>query len=216
MSRFYIADCHFFHRDLLTKMDFRGFGNVEEMNEFMVEKWNKKVRPNDDVVILGDFSYGNEDETNEILRRLHGNLFLIEGNHDKILEKHPRFRWILPYKEMHDGGRKVVLCHYPIFCYNGQYRVTDSGKPLTYMLHGHVHDTFDQRLIEKFQEITRRCRRKILGKDGEIPIPCNLINCFCKFSNYTPLTLDEWIENDRSREILRERDLGEAPEIPEF
>ena len=27
----------------------------------------------------------------------------------------------------------------------------------------------------------------------------NLINCFCMYSDYTPLTLDEWIENKRQR-----------------
>ena len=31
------------------------------------------------------------------------------------------------------------------------------------------------------------------------PIPCNMINCFCMFSNYQPMTLDEWIEIDGKR-----------------
>ena len=26
-----------------------------------------------------------------------------------------------------------------------------------------------------------------------------MINCFCMFSDYVPLTLDEWIEVDRKR-----------------
>ena len=26
-----------------------------------------------------------------------------------------------------------------------------------------------------------------------------MINCFCMYSDYTPLTLDEWIEADRKR-----------------
>ena len=26
-----------------------------------------------------------------------------------------------------------------------------------------------------------------------------MINCFCMYSDYTPLTLDEWIECDRKR-----------------
>lgn len=38
----------------------------------------------------------------------------------------------------------------------------------------------------------------------ERPIPCNMINCFCMFSDYMPLTLDEWIEVDaKRREELR-------------
>lgn len=36
-------------------MDKRGFESVQAMNEYMIEKWNQKVRHNDEVVILGDF-----------------------------------------------------------------------------------------------------------------------------------------------------------------
>ena len=28
-----------------------------------------------------------------------------------------------------------------------------------------------------------------------------MINCFCMFSDYVPLTLDEWIEVDRKRRM---------------
>ena len=30
-------------------------------------------------------------------------------------------------------------------------------------------------------------------------IPCQMVNCFCMFSDYVPLTLDEWIQVDRKR-----------------
>ncbi len=197
--RYYIADCHFFHGTLNEKMDRRGFESVEAMNQYMLEQWNRKVRENDEVVILGDLSWGKPEETNALLKQLHGRLYLITGNHDRYLSNKEynagRFVWIKPYEELHDQKRKVVLCHYPIMCYNGQYRVDEKGNPKTYMLYGHVHDTFDQRLIEQFQEITRRSMRT--GFDGEEhPIPCNMINCFCKYSDYEPLTLDEWIECD--------------------
>ena len=80
--RYYIADCHFYHKNLLTEMDNRDFESVEQMNEVMIEKWNKKVHARDEVVILGDLSLGNGKETNEILCRLKGRLYLIRGNHD--------------------------------------------------------------------------------------------------------------------------------------
>lgn len=60
--RYYIADCHFYHKNLLTEMDNRGFESVEQMNEVMIEKWNKKVHARDEVVILGDLSLGNGKE----------------------------------------------------------------------------------------------------------------------------------------------------------
>lgn len=200
--RYYIADLHFFHEALNGKMDHRGFGSLEEMHEYMIAKWNGKVRKNDDVVILGDLSLGKAEETNEILRRLNGRLYLIQGNHDKFVGYRKldtdRFQWIKPYEELYDDKRKVILCHYPIMCYNGQYRVDGDGNPRTYMLYGHVHDTMDQRLLEQFQGIVESTvARNARGEEQRIP--CNMINCFCMYSDYEPLSLDEWIACDKKR-----------------
>lgn len=183
-------------------MDHRGFAGVEEMNETMIEKWNARVRKKDEVVIIGDLSFGSARETNELVRRLRGKLYLIRGNHDRFVWNRELdeslFQWIRPYEELSDNRRKVILCHYPIMCYNGQYRLDKEGNPRTYMLHGHIHDTHDQRLLDRFQEITRQT--VVTDAQGNVrTIPCNMINCFCMYSDYTPLTLDEWIECDRRR-----------------
>ena len=200
--RYYIADLHFFHAAMNDHMDHRGFAGVEQMNEYMISRWNGKVRRNDEVVVIGDFSWGNVEETNALLRRLNGTLHLILGNHDQILSNHKidttRFKWMKYYEELSDNKRKVILCHYPIMCYNGQYRLDKDGKPKTYMLYGHVHDSTDQRLLEQFQEITRSTVT-VNMQGEEQKIPCNMINCFCKYSDYEPLTLDEWIELDQRR-----------------
>lgn len=200
--RYYIADCHFFHQNLLTQMDHRPFASVEEMNEAMLERWNKKVRWNDDVIILGDLSLGGPEETNELVRQLNGHLYLIQGNHDRFGKSKgyetTRFGWIRPYTELNDNKRKIVLCHYPILCYDGQYRRDADGVPKAWMLYGHVHDTQDQRNIEQFQEITRATIRT--DRDGRpFHVPCQMINCFTMYSDYTPLTLEEWIACDEAR-----------------
>lgn len=201
--RYYISDLHFFHENLNTKMDCRGFATAEEMNEYMIRRWNSRIRSCDDVVILGDFSMGHGLQTNEILRRLKGKLYLIEGNHDRYLSDKnfdaTRFRWVKPYAELNDHKRKVILSHYPIFCYNGQYKVDDQGNPRTYMLYGHVHNTYDEVLINQFQKMTRTSKRTMMGTEEKRSIPCNMINCFCMYSDYMPLTLDEWIELDEKR-----------------
>lgn len=200
--RYYIADLHFFHENLNTKMDKRGFANVNAMNDYMLKQWNSKVRNRDEVVILGDLSWGKSEETNQLLQKLNGRLYLIQGNHDYYV-KDPnfdssRFEWIKMYEELSDNKRKVILCHYPIMCYNGQYKLNAEGNPKTYMLYGHVHDTQDQRLLERFQGITSETT--FLNTQGETQhIPCNMINCFCMYSNYQPLTLDEWIACDKNR-----------------
>ena len=202
--RYYIADCHFYHEALNERMDKRGFSSVEEMHTHMIEKWNARVRKNDEVVILGDFSYGRGEETNRILEQLNGRLYLIRGNHDDRFLKDrafhkDRFGWIKDYEKLHDNNRSVVLSHYPIFCYDGQYRRDAQGEPKTYMLYGHVHDTFDEILVNRFVQETREAKRLAYGQNDEKPIPCQMINCFCMYSDYTPLSLDEWIELDTAR-----------------
>lgn len=206
--RYYISDLHFYHKGMNERMDCRGFASIEEMNETMIERWNSKVNRGDEVVILGDLSFGTAEQTNRLLQRLNGKLYLVYGNHDRYVSAKGfdtfRFKWIKPYAELRDEKRKVVMSHYPIFCYNGQYKVDDDGKPLTYMLYGHVHNSYDELLINQFIDITRKARREIHGMEGLHNIPCNMINCFCMFSDYTPLSLDEWIEVDeKRREKLR-------------
>ena len=69
--RYYIADLHFYHENLNQHMDCRGFESADAMNEYMIARWNSRVRKNDEVVILGDFSISpNGSEVNRILERL--------------------------------------------------------------------------------------------------------------------------------------------------
>ena len=84
-------------------------------------------------------------------------------------------------------------------CYNGQYRVDDKGNPRAYMLYGHVHDSHDECLIHDFQKQIRDTRVPKKDSNELVNLECHMINCFCMYSDYEPLTLDEWIENDRVR-----------------
>ncbi|MCR5675010.1 MAG: metallophosphoesterase family protein [Lachnospiraceae bacterium] len=234
--RFYIADCHFFHESLNVQMDNRGFQNVADMNARMLERWNDRVRAKDEVVILGDLSLGNAEETNELLAKLHGRLFLIRGNHDYYGKKSgftaDRFEWIRDYAELHDENRKVVLCHYPIMFYNRQYQYRqpktggldrfqdgqltdrDNLPKHTWMLYGHVHNTTDELLMRRFIFETRNTTRT--DREGVLyHIPCQMINCFCMFSDYVPLTLTEWIENDRKRQERYESTMRTMPSASE-
>lgn len=201
--RYFISDLHFYHQNLNEQMDCRGFADGKEMNEYMIRQWNRRVGPKDEVVILGDLSVGKGKATNVIVEQLNGRLILLEGNHDRFLGDkqfdRSRFEWIGPYLELQDHKRKLVLCHYPILCYNGQYRKMRDGSDRTFMLYGHVHNTCDELLIHQFQTITRNTLRPLRGQEEPEHIPCHMINCFCMFSDYTPLTLEEWIEKDGER-----------------
>lgn len=207
--KLYIADLHFFHNNLNRSMDMRGFENYEVMNEKLIEIWNENVNERDEIYILGDFSISKAEDTENILKRLKGKKYLIEGNHDKFLKNknfdRELFEWIKPYAEIRDNGRKVILSHYPIVCYNGQYKITKKGAPITYMLYGHVHNTRDELIINGLINITRNTKMNDKDTGEEKNVPCNMINCFCMFSDYVPLTLNEWIEVDfKRREQINE------------
>ena len=81
MSNFYIADTHFGHLNII-KFDKRPFDSVQEMNDYLISRWNKKVKNGDTTYILGDFCWNKEAEWVEILNKLNGNKVLIRGNHD--------------------------------------------------------------------------------------------------------------------------------------
>lgn len=202
--RYYISDLHFCHDKLNERMDRRGFESVDAMNEYMIRQWNSKVKPRDEVVILGDFCMSRDAATvHAILDRLQGEKYLIIGNHDKYLKDKDfdtsKFKWIEHYKELKDNKRKIILSHYPIMCYNGQYSRNAEGEPRAYMLYGHVHNTYDEYIVNEHQKQISQYRRPFSGTDEKIGIPCQMINCFCMFSDYVPLTLDEWIQLDRDR-----------------
>lgn len=177
MDRF-IADLHFNHKNIL-KYDNRSFNAVEEMNQVIIKNWNSIVKENDNTYILGDIGFGDTKILYNLLKQLKGNLILIKGNHDnKVLKDYnvkKLFTEITDYKEITVDNKKVILCHYPIFCYNGAYR--DS-----YMLYGHVHNSQDWLMIEK-------CKELFIKEN----MPCNMFNVGCCIPkmNYFPRTLKE-------------------------
>ena len=57
----YISDLHFGHKNVI-RFDGRPFNSTEEMEDKLVENWNRVVRRNDTTYILGDFCWGKEPE----------------------------------------------------------------------------------------------------------------------------------------------------------
>lgn len=202
--KLYISDLHFYGEKLISSLDNRNFPDVQTMNKYMIEQWNNTVRGGDQVVVLGDlFNTRNVDEVNWVLNRLAGKICLIEGNHDCMWLKRTgvnlnRFEWVKHYTEFEDHGYTVVASHYPTFCYNHQHVRKNDGTHKTVMLYGHVHNSPDELLVNQFQNITRQTVfTNAQGITG--PIPCHMINCFCMFSDYRPLSLKEWISLDEKR-----------------
>ena len=198
MLRF-ISDLHLGHTNIIKHLDGRAFETIEEMDDYVISQWNSVVKKGDEVVILGDFSFYDGKKTNEILRKLHGTKHLIKGNHDNIYLKDPAFdkslfKSIREYGEFSENGRCVVCSHYPILFYNGQYRVDQNGEPKRYMFYGHIHNTQDQTLLTQLIVAAKAFTYTDKRSGEEKHIPFNLVNCFCMFSDYKPLTINEWLK----------------------
>ena len=52
--KLYISDLHFYHSQLNTSLDMRGFESVEAMNSYMISQWNSKVQGGDIVIVIGE------------------------------------------------------------------------------------------------------------------------------------------------------------------
>ena len=201
---YYISDLHFGHARMNDRIDHRGFKTVEDMDAYMIAQWNSRVKDEDEVFILGDLTISSDGKVvNQLLGRLHGRKTLLVGNHDSYLAD-PAFRpelfeQITPYLETEDAGRNVVLSNYPIMFYNRQYCRNAAGQPKTYMLYGHVHNGPDEAVIMEYQKTMQSHQRENIITGKKETVPSQMINCFCMFSDYVPLTLDEWIQTDKMR-----------------
>lgn len=188
MSRnFYIADMHLGHRNCIH-FDDRPFASVEEMDEEMIRRWNRKVGKDDHVYILGDFTYRNGRDVSDYARQLRGHKHLIYGNHDKRSD-HYRECFvsaddILKINDtVYGQERQVILCHYWIPFAPWQSHGA-------YMLHGHTHKSRQSVLEEEMKQNIR-----------DNGYRCEAFNVGCMWQDYAPQTLEEIVER-QAREVV--------------
>lgn len=169
MNRIYFtADLHFGHYSVLKHSFKRPFVGKEDMrahDEWLLDLWWRTVDSADTVYLLGDLTCYRDDAARQLLEKLPGRKYLIEGNHDysvypysryfqgvsQILEK--RFKSAdFPFL---DEDFRVVMCHYPMISWNKKQKGA-------VMLHGHSHGALD-----KFNAMSSDLRFDV-GLDGEL------------------------------------------------
>ena len=162
---YFTSDLHLGHKNIIEYED-RPWKSVEDMTIGFILNWNKVVKPNDEVYILGDFAFQNSYMTpfliTDILSRLNGKKHLIIGNHDTYINKqsfNPRyFEEMVHYKELKINGKFIILSHYPIEDWNGKYHGAIH-------LHGHTHQPDSRPEMNRY-------------------------NVGCMLYDYKPITLD--------------------------
>ncbi len=112
-----ISDFHFSHFKMIeTRAHFGLFSTVEEMNEYMIHQFNKKVKSKDTTYFLGDFAWA---DTEKHLNRLNGKFIFIQGNHDRVIPAHKKIiNSSSGYLDVKFGEQKFTVCHYPMHSWN--------------------------------------------------------------------------------------------------
>lgn len=172
---FYTADLHLGHANVIRHCN-RPFSTPDEMDERLIQNWNRKVHRNDIVYVVGDFIFRSHRPAEEYLSILKGRKHLIVGNHDRSwMNKVDLTQWfesVSPLLYISDSGHPVTMCHYPMMTWPGASR---GG----YMVYGHIHNNTN---ADYWPFLAAREQMLNAGVD---------INLF------EPVTLSEMIQNNR-------------------
>jgi len=130
MKRWFIADTHF-GDERIRRYENRPFPDVEQMEEALIQNWNARVAPEDQVYVLGDF--GADGREAQVLSLLNGTKYLVKGNHDTRTNAYYR---AAGFQEVYD--LPVILDNFWILSHDVLY--VNANMPYA-NLFGHVHNT---------------------------------------------------------------------------
>ena len=169
----FTSDLHFYHEKIIHHCG-RPFADAQDMNERLIENWNRTVGPDDEVYILGDVTMKGPEQAFAVLSRLTGKKYLVKGNHDYFVDNYAWseyswvFQWVKEYHELVVNNQKFVLFHYPIAEWADFYKGAIH-------LHGHQHN-----------QKVYNCRQKQAGvKRYDVGVDAN---------NLRPVSLEEIVK----------------------
>jgi calcineurin-like phosphoesterase family protein len=125
----FISDTHFGHKNMAIK---RGFSSAEEMNEYIIKKWNSVVNKKDVTYLLGDVSMESKNFY-YLLDSLNGVKNVILGNHCRRQDIPEMLKYVNSVAGMIDYKSNYILTHCPVHPSQLEFRYS-------YNIHGHVHE----------------------------------------------------------------------------
>jgi len=139
MNIFFISDCHFEHFNIIKYCN-RPFLNLDYMNEALIERWNKKVKPGDLVYHIGDFYMSRNPEAKghryyQFI--LNGDIVHIRGNHDK----NNGVKTLITKCIMNVGGKKAFVTHRP------PHSEAEIPHGCDFCICGHVHQVYKHKWV---------------------------------------------------------------------
>lgn len=179
MSAFVTADTHLGHSKSLSFVrpdgePLRPFSSVEEMDETIIENWNRVIGVKDTVYHLGDVVIPRASL--KLLDRLRGRKILIRGNHDQgALKDYSKYFEDVRGAFFHPGDSTMrgglIFTHIPVHpsCLTGHYLGNVHG-------HLHCHQVMDNGQVDK------RYFNACVERNDFAPVPFEKIKAYFKKS----------------------------------
>lgn len=182
MKRYVISDLHLGHEAILKYRT--QFTCLSEMEITIFKNWNKIVTKEDKVYILGDVAWNKQSLS--MMAFMNGKKVLIKGNHDILpLKEYIKYfddvRGVMEYKG-------CILTHIPVH--------ESQLERFKINIHGHLHD----------KGVLKNVMVKVYNDDMKpsfIPkefVDTRYINVCCEQVNYTPILLEEIINDNDTRD----------------
>lgn len=171
---YFSSDWHFGHEKMIKGFRSKKFSSIEEHDQVIEENIFSTLKRGDILYFLGDafWKWDNERKQKFFNRIRHSgiNFFWIKGNHDTLF-RHKGILWTGDIKEIKYNKQKLVLCHYPMLCWNASHHNS-------IQLHGHIH--LGDKTYYKIEET-----QYYTGKH---------LNVNLEFYNYKPVSIEEVLE----------------------
>lgn len=157
MSVYFTSDLHFSHATVANE---RGFTDLEEYDQHILDVMYDQTRKDDHIWILGDLTMGGTTKEDIALRSLKmlvdngRKLHFVPGNHDschpmanrnshsRVKKFYETFESVQLFARRKIAGHYVFLSHFPPkgdhkpVDRGVEYRLRDEGQ---YFMHGHIH-----------------------------------------------------------------------------
>jgi calcineurin-like phosphoesterase family protein len=165
-----ISDTHFNHLKIQEYCD-----RPEGWQAIIINNWNRVVKKGDVVLHFGDIGFGDKEQLYGLVKRLHGNIFMIKGNHDRHGKK-----WY------EDVGITVV----PSFMVS-----IDDTDDVVYFTHRRIKDENFTKMNIHGHSHNKRPYIDINDKEGVY------VNVSVESIDYTPIRLSDVINDVREHVV---------------
>lgn len=144
----FTSDLHLGHTAVIEFCN-RPYSSIEQMDTHLICQWNGSVKPDDTVYVLGDVCFHKPSVGVPMLKELHGNKILIQGNHDKYSRTQyalAGFAAVADEMKIRIAGWHVTLSHFPYWDasdtdpHDLRYEDRRPANRGGWLLCGHVHD----------------------------------------------------------------------------